>query len=37
MKSLKAASALGVITAMALVAALPERKLTKEFLESEVK
>lgn len=28
---------LGVIAAMALVAALPERKLTKEFLESEVK
>lgn len=28
---------LGVITAMALVATLPERKLTKEFLESEVK
>ena len=28
---------LGVITAMALAAALPERKLTKEFLESEVK
>ena len=27
---------LGVISAMALVAALPERKLTKEFLESEV-
>lgn len=27
---------LGVITAMALVAALPERKLTKEFLESEI-
>ena len=28
---------LGVISAMALVAALPGRKLTKEFLESEVK
>lgn len=28
---------LGVIAAMALVATLPERKLTKEFLESEVK
>ena len=28
---------LGVITAMALAAALPERKLSKEFLESEVK
>ena len=28
---------LGIITAMALAAALPERKLTKEFLESEVK
>ena len=28
---------LGVITAMALVATLPERKLTKEFLESEIK
>lgn len=28
---------LGVISAMALVATLPERKLTKEFLESEVK
>ena len=28
---------LGVITAMALVATLPERKLSKEFLESEVK
>ena len=28
---------LGVITAMALAAALPERKLTKEFLESEIK
>ena len=28
---------LGVITAMALAAALPERKITKEFLESEVK
>ena len=28
---------LGVISAMALVAALPERKLSKEFLESEVK
>lgn len=27
---------LGVITAMALAAALPERKLTKEFLESEI-
>lgn len=27
---------LGVISAMALVAALPERKLTKEFLESEI-
>ena len=27
---------LGVITAMALVATLPERKLTKEFLESEI-
>ena len=27
---------LGIITAMALVAALPERKLTKEFLESEI-
>ncbi len=27
---------LGVITAIALVAALPERKLTKEFLESEI-
>ncbi len=27
---------LGVIAAMALVAALPERKLTKEFLESEI-
>ena len=28
---------LGIITAMALVATLPERKLTKEFLESEIK
>ena len=28
---------LGVITAMALAATLPERKLSKEFLESEVK
>ena len=28
---------LGVITAAALVATLPERKLTKEFLESEIK
>ena len=28
---------LGIITAMALAAALPERKLTKEFLEGEVK
>ena len=27
---------LGIITAMALAAALPERKLTKEFLESEI-
>lgn len=27
---------LGIITAMALVAALPERKLTKEFLEGEI-
>lgn len=27
---------LGVITAMALVATLPERKLTKDFLESEI-
>ena len=27
---------LGIITAMALVATLPERKLTKEFLESEI-
>ena len=27
---------LGVITAMALAAALPERKLTKDFLESEI-
>ena len=27
---------LGVITAMALVATLPERKITKEFLESEI-
>ncbi|WP_395146970.1 Gp49 family protein [Moraxella atlantae] len=27
---------LGIISAMALVAALPERKLTKEFLESEI-
>lgn len=36
MKSLKMASALGIISSMALVSALPERKLTKEFLESEI-
>lgn len=30
------ANKLGVISAMALVATLPERKLTKEFLESEI-
>lgn len=37
MKRLSHAYTLGVISAMALVATLPERKLTKEFLESEVK
>ena len=37
MRALRLSHVLGVISAMALAAALPERKLTKEFLESEVK
>lgn len=37
MRMLRASMALGTISAMALVSALPERKLTKEFLESEIK
>lgn len=36
MRMLRASMALGTISAMALVSALPERKLTKEFLESEI-
>lgn len=36
MKRLLHAHTLGVISAMALVATLPERKLSKEFLESEI-
>lgn len=36
MRMLRASIALGTISAMALVSALPERKLTKEFLESEI-
>ena len=36
MRMLRASMALGVISAAALVATLPERKLTKEFLESEI-
>ena len=37
MRMLRASMALGTISAMALVSALPGRKLTKEFLESEIK
>ena len=37
MRMLRASMVLGTISAMALVSALPERKLTKEFLESEIK
>lgn len=37
MRALRLSHVLGVISAAALVATLPERKLTKEFLESEVK
>ena len=36
MRMLRASIALGTISTMALVSALPERKLTKEFLESEI-
>ena len=36
MRMLRASMALGTISAMALVSALPGRKLTKEFLESEI-
>ena len=36
MRMLRASMALGIISAAALVATLPERKLTKEFLESEI-
>lgn len=36
MRMLRASMALGTISAMALVSALPERKLTKEFLENEI-
>lgn len=36
MRMLRASMVLGTISAMALVSALPERKLTKEFLESEI-
>lgn len=36
MRMLRASMALGTISTMALVSALPERKLTKEFLESEI-
>ena len=37
MRALQLSHVLGVISAAALVATLPERKLTKEFLESEIK
>ena len=37
MRMLRASMVLGIISAMALVSALPGRKLTKEFLESEIK
>ena len=37
MRTLQLSHTLGVISAAALVSALPERKLTKEFLESEIK
>jgi hypothetical protein len=37
MRMLRASMVLGTISAMALVSALPGRKLTKEFLESEIK
>ena len=36
MRALRLSHVLGVISAAALVATLPERKLTKEFLESEI-
>ena len=36
MRTLRLSHVLGVISAAALVATLPERKLTKEFLESEI-
>ena len=36
MRMLRASMVLGTISAAALVATLPERKLTKEFLESEI-
>lgn len=36
MRMLRASMVLGTISAMALVSALPERKLTKEFLEGEI-
>ena len=36
MRALQLSHVLGVISAAALVATLPERKLTKEFLESEI-
>ena len=37
MRMLRASMTLGVISAVGLLATLPDRKLTKEFLESEIK
>ena len=37
MRALRASMTLGVISAVGLLATLPDRKLTKEFLESEIK